>query len=37
LVYSLLRKNPPIDFERRIVEEEHEYLRDEMTLREDQL
>ena len=36
LVYSLLRKNPPIDFERRIVEEEHEYLRDEM-LREDQL
>jgi multidrug efflux pump subunit AcrB len=37
LVYSLLRKNPPIDFERRIVEEEHEYLRDEMILREDQL
>jgi len=37
LVYSLLRKNPPIDFERRIVEEEHEYLRDEMMLREDQL
>jgi multidrug efflux pump subunit AcrB len=35
LVYSLLRKNPPIDFERRIVEEEHEYLRDEMSLRED--
>ena len=35
LVYSLLRKNPPIDFERRIVEEEHEYLRDEMMLRED--
>jgi multidrug efflux pump subunit AcrB len=37
LVYSLLRKNPPIDFERRIVEEEHEYLRDEMLQREDQL
>ncbi len=35
LVYSLLRKDPPIDFERRIVEEEHEYLRDEMMLRED--
>ncbi|MEO8593197.1 MAG: efflux RND transporter permease subunit [Candidatus Solibacter sp.] len=35
LVYSLLRKNPPVDFERRMVEEEHEYLRDEMMLRED--
>jgi multidrug efflux pump subunit AcrB len=35
LVYSLLRKNPPVDFERRIVEEEHEYLRDEMMMRED--
>jgi multidrug efflux pump subunit AcrB len=35
LVYSLLRTNPPVDFERRIVEEEHEYLRDEMMLRED--
>ncbi|MCU1235473.1 MAG: acriflavin resistance protein, partial [Candidatus Solibacter sp.] len=35
LVYSLLRKNPPVDFERRIIEEEHEYLRDEMMLRED--
>src|SRR5437899_325295 len=34
LVYSLLRKNPPIDFERRIVEDEHEYLRVEMMLRE---
>jgi len=34
LVYSLLRKNPPIDFERRIVEEEHEFLRDEMNARE---
>jgi len=35
LVYSLLRKKPPVDFERRMVEEEHEYLRDEMMLRED--
>ena len=35
LVYSLLRRNPPVDFERRIEEEEHEYLRDEMMLRED--
>ena len=31
LVYSLLRTKPPVDYERRIVEEEHEYLRDEMT------
>jgi multidrug efflux pump subunit AcrB len=30
LVYSLLKKKPPVDFERRIVEEEHEYLREEM-------
>jgi multidrug efflux pump subunit AcrB len=37
VVYSLLRKNPPVDFERRIEEEEREYLRDEMLLREDQL
>jgi multidrug efflux pump subunit AcrB len=37
MVYSLLRKLPPVDYERRIVEEEHEYLRDEMLLREDQL
>jgi hypothetical protein len=35
LVYSLLRTKPPVDFERRIVEEEHSYLRDEMQLRED--
>ncbi len=34
LVYSLLRTKPPIDHERRIIEEEHEYLREEM-LRED--
>jgi multidrug efflux pump subunit AcrB len=35
LVYSLLRKKPPVDFERKIVEEEHEYLRDDMMLRKD--
>ena len=37
LVYSLLRKNPPIDFERRLVEEEHDFLKDEMKLREERL
>ena len=36
LVYSMLRTKPPVDYERRIVEEENEYLRDEMMLREDQ-
>jgi multidrug efflux pump subunit AcrB len=36
LVYSLLRTKPPVDYERKIVEEEHEYLRDEMMLREDE-
>jgi multidrug efflux pump subunit AcrB len=35
LVYSLLRNKKPVDYERRIIEEEHEYLRSEMTLRED--
>ena len=35
MVYSLLRKKPPVDFERKIVEEEHEYLREEMLLPED--
>jgi multidrug efflux pump subunit AcrB len=35
LVYSLLRTKPPVDYERKIVDEEHEYLRDEMLLRED--
>ena len=35
LVYSLLRTKPPVDFERRIIEEEHEYLRDEMQFRGD--
>jgi multidrug efflux pump subunit AcrB len=34
LVYSLLRTKPPVDHERRIVEEEHEYLENEMTLGE---
>src|ERR1051325_9001482 len=35
MVYSLLRTQAPVDYERRIVEEEHEYLRDEMMLRRD--
>jgi multidrug efflux pump subunit AcrB len=35
LVYSLLRTKPPVDHERRIVEEERKYLRDEMLLGED--
>jgi len=35
LVYSLLRTKPPVDFERRIIEEEHEHLRDEMQFRGD--
>src|ERR1035438_6746881 len=30
IVYSLLRRKAPVDYERRIVEEEHEYLQDEM-------
>jgi multidrug efflux pump subunit AcrB len=34
LVYSFLRKNPPVDYARRMVEEEQGYLRDDM-LRED--
>jgi multidrug efflux pump subunit AcrB len=34
MVYSMLRTKPPVDHEKRIVEEEHEYLRDEM-LREE--
>jgi multidrug efflux pump subunit AcrB len=37
VVYSLLRKHAPVDYERRIEEEEHEFLRDEMQLREDQI
>ena len=32
LVYSLLRTKAPVDYERKIIEEEHEYLRDEMLL-----
>src|SRR4051794_14981434 len=35
LVYSMLRTKAPVDFERRIIEEEHEHLRDEMLLRGD--
>jgi multidrug efflux pump subunit AcrB len=35
LVYSLLRTKSPVDFERRIIEEEHEHLRDEMLFRGD--
>jgi multidrug efflux pump subunit AcrB len=34
LVYSMLRTKPPVDHERRIVEEEHEYLENEMMLGE---
>jgi len=34
LMYSLLRTKPPVDHERRIVEEEHEYLENEMMLGE---
>jgi multidrug efflux pump subunit AcrB len=34
LVYSLLRTKPPVDHERRIVEEEHEYLGNEIALGE---
>ena len=35
LVYSLLRTKPPVDYERRIVEEENEYLTDDMLLGEE--
>jgi multidrug efflux pump subunit AcrB len=35
LVYSLLRHKPPVNFERRMIEEENEYLRDDTTLRGD--
>ena len=35
LVYSLLRTKPPVDYERKIVEEEHAYLQDENMLGED--
>jgi multidrug efflux pump subunit AcrB len=35
MVYSLLRTKPPVDHERRIVEEENEYLTDDMLLDED--
>jgi multidrug efflux pump subunit AcrB len=29
IVYSLLRKHPPVDFERQIIEEEHAFLNQE--------
>ncbi|PWU10423.1 MAG: RND transporter [Terriglobia bacterium] len=35
LVYSLLRKAPPADFEQQIEEEQHAFFRDEILLRED--
>src|SRR5205809_1536299 len=35
LVYSMLRTKAPVDYERKIIEEEHEYLRDEMMFRGD--
>jgi len=35
MVYSMLRTKPPVNHERRIVEEEHEYMRDEMMMPED--
>jgi len=37
MVYSLLRKAPPVDYERKIVDEENEYSRDDMLLREDRI
>ncbi len=36
LVYSLLRTKPPVDYERKIVEEEHAYLQDVGMLSEDE-
>jgi len=35
MVYSMLRTKPPVDYARKIVEEEHEYMRDEIMLPED--
>jgi AcrB/AcrD/AcrF family len=35
VVYSMLRTKPPVDYERKIAEEEHEYMRDAMTMPED--
>jgi hypothetical protein len=32
IVYSLLKKNPPVDFDRKIAEEEQENITDEMLL-----
>jgi multidrug efflux pump subunit AcrB len=36
LVYSMLRKKPPVDYERKIVEEEHEHYRGQMLAEEGQ-
>lgn len=35
LIYSLLRKKTPVDFEHQLAREEEEYFREEMSLRED--
>ncbi len=35
MVYSMLRTKPPVDYERKIVEEEHEFMRDEMMMPEE--
>ncbi len=35
LIYSLLRKKAPVDFEHTLEREEEEYFREEMSLRED--
>jgi multidrug efflux pump subunit AcrB len=35
MVYSLLRHTPPVNYERKMAEEEREYLRDELSFRED--
>src|SRR5690348_3854675 len=35
LIYSLLRKKTPLDFEHQLAREEEEYFREEMSLRED--
>ena len=35
VVYSILRKDPPVDYDRKFEEEQHEYLRDETLLREE--
>jgi hypothetical protein len=35
MVYSLLRKTAPVDHARQLEEEEREYMRDDLALRED--